>query len=215
MRLRYHPEPLPRPEKVEGLLGGEGHEPELAHGGGEGGLADGEHPGPRPHDLRRGAERNADDFPRLDIGLRDGRDGPEPEDQVGLTMQWRTRGRRVGAKRRICGPSRRGARLLGGVTLALLTGCGATEPTPIPGFSVSPHDVELTVGQVFTAVYLTTPLAQATRLAVIPRDPGVAGPYNTTGIVGRAPGATYMVYRITTYDGAAAASDSVHVSVAP
>lgn len=107
------------------------------------------------------------------------------------------------------------ARLKQAFAALLLAGCGTTEPRPIPGFSVSPHDVGLTVGQVFTAVYLTTPVTQATRLAVIPRDPGVAGPYNTTGIVGRAAGATYMVYRITTYDGTASAADSVHVTVAP
>lgn len=101
------------------------------------------------------------------------------------------------------------------VGFVAVMGCGATEPQPIPGFSVSPHGVELTVGQVSAPIYMTTPVAQATRLAVIPRDPGVAGPYNTVQIVARAPGATYMVYRITTYDGAASASDSVHVSVAP
>jgi hypothetical protein len=101
------------------------------------------------------------------------------------------------------------------VGFVALTACGTTEPSPIPGFSVSPHDVGLTVGQVSAPIYMTTPVAQATRLAVIPRDPGIAGPYNTTSIVGRAPGQTYMIYRITTYDGAASASDSVHVSVAP
>lgn len=166
------------------------------------------------HDLGRGAELGPHHLADLQIELGNGRDGPEPENQVGLMMQGSTRRRRVGDGR-ICDLYRAGARLLRGVTLALLAGCGATEPRPIPGFSVSPHDVGLTVGQTFTAVYLTTPVAQATRLAVIPRDPGVAGPYNTTGIVGRAPGDTYMVYRITLYDGTASAADSVHVTVAP
>ena len=109
--------------------------------------------------------------------------------------------------------SHRKAALVG--IVAMLAGCGMTEPAPIPGFTVLPHDVGLTVGQTFTNVYLTTPVAQATRLSVVPRDPAVAGVYNTTGIVARAPGATYMIYRITLYDGTASAADSVHVTVAP